>query len=258
MAIFRLKKRVSLFFSLFTFGLSSCSQPYHPARQNHLAADMSKKTAQDSSFIQYQLTDHDALFDGTFVIGYRKHLVKNGVSHINQKSGCSGNAFEINRHGLVTKMYNGTSFYKKLEYTDKGKILGSHTYDHSTKTPVWSKVFKYSENGILVSKRDILYNKSGKTEHDSTITHFSTPLREEVTYLYYKDSLQGRKNDRGFLKEQVKRDMHFPCGIELNGTNSIHYFYNPENLIDSIQITNNSGARKLTFTYEYQYQHKQD
>lgn len=162
----------------------------------------------------------------------------------------------INSKGLISNTTNISNNYSTYMYTKSGLLRKIILKQHSPPLKYHSTLFSYKQGKlyqILLSK----YEQSPKKKEETIITDISKLRR-------YENYFKVHKNNENYVINRAKRiiktfqnDLIFCCGKLMPGKNKLQYYYNENNLIDSLVINSLVSNKKMVFEYEYDIRSEQ-
>jgi len=192
----------------------------------------------------------DGYLEGHLLIGNQKVIQKQNIKSLHQKPGCQGSTYHFNRFGKVKALYNISNNYTEWYYNSKGQLTKTENLQHTTKTAYYRAEYAYTK-GKLTAKKETKFNddqsiKSQETTTDSLeVAKYSVPFAPKTkSGNYYIDSTNR-------LIINFRKDLGFPCGVEMDSLNELTYYLKDNDLIDSLVIKNHNKC--LTFKYVYEY-----
>ncbi|WP_298509166.1 hypothetical protein [uncultured Kordia sp.] len=161
--------------------------------------------------------------------------------------------FHINDQGLITARYDISNNYSEYKYTKDGLLKFIANKVHTPAYTHYSKEWFYKKDGSIRKAVEIRYDRETKQKTENIITDQKELAKENIPYsggIITKEPFKINRAKRIMLS--YGNDLVFCCGELMPGKNSLHYYYNENQLIDSLVINGlKSPYKKMTFKYSY-------
>ncbi|MFK7749675.1 MAG: hypothetical protein AB8B65_14860 [Kordia sp.] len=228
----------------------NCEQPKQTIEttQQHDSLPKTKaiKTVDETGFEPFDASEY---MTTQLLIGKSEIFAKEKIYKMHIRG---HDSYKINSQGLITALYNISNNYGEYTYTKSGLLKTKATKQHTPALTYYLETFYYKKDGTLQKSTVSRFDQQTKETIKETIT--DTIALQKNARIFKRSS-----GKASFKINQKKRiiliygtDLGFCCGELMPGKNSLHYYYNENQLIDSLVINGlESPHKKMVFEYEY-------
>lgn len=222
------------------------NQGIESAKKEQSNEPLKKDIFDESDFVAFDVSNFQS---GNLLIGNRNSLSENNVAELNI---IGYNAYEFNTTGLITKKVNITNDFSEFFYNKEGNLSKVLLRQHNPKLTYFERVYHYSGKD-LIEVVETKFNNKSEVEKREVITN-STELKKMNKPLFKRAlGLSKYKIDTtNRIIMTYRSDLVFCCGEKMDGNNRLLYYYNQNDLIDSLVIKKVGFNKKMKFVYDYQ------
>lgn len=242
-------KKISLVLCVLCF-LNCEQQPKQSIETSQQQDSLPKKTAikmvDETGFEPYDASEY---LSTQLLIGKSKTFTKEKIHNLHI---VGENSYKINRQGLIAALYNISNNYSEYSYTKSGLLKTIAIKQHTPALTYYQETFQYQKDGALQKSRISRYNQQTKQTTKETITD-TIALQKTVRNFKRVSDTSFKINHKKRIILTYGNDLVFCCGELMPDKNSLQYYYNENQLIDSVVINGLTSDKKMTFKYKYNY-----
>lgn len=231
----------------------NCKQQPKNTVETSQKHDSIPKVVQSPAVIPIDETDFEPFdaseyFTTQVLIGKSETFIKQKIKNLHI---VGENSYKINPQGLITALYNISNNYSEYTYTKSGLLKTKKIKQHTPALTYYQETFYYKKDGTVQKSVVSKYDQHTKESTQKTIVD-TVSLKKSIV------NFKGRGSREPFKINHEKRiilsygsDLVFCCGELMPWKNSLQYYYNKNQLIDSVVINGLESGKKMVFKYEY-------
>lgn len=231
------------------FGCDKASKEESMVEVNETKSDtliLDYESLIDEGFLK--LHNEDYLFQS--LILSKKEKLK-GVKSLSIRGYC---AYTFDGRGNILRKEDITNNFSVYSYDKKNRLIEFEVKQHTTQEAYYTESYRYSGQDSVV---EIIKISSGENEpvEKEVINENIFLDTEEVRAMHFKSRTAYDhyiNKDEGIIITYENK-MVFCCGEIMDGKNKLSYYFNENEMIDSLVIEGIESNRRMHFRYEYSY-----
>ncbi|MEM6719285.1 MAG: hypothetical protein AAF611_08235 [Bacteroidota bacterium] len=228
--------------------LLTCEQqPKQTVKVSQKTINQSKETlaaVEETDFEPFDASDYLSM---KLLIGKSAVFQKEKIHNLHVEG---YNSYDINPQGLITAQYDISNNYSEYSYTKAGLLKSIIHKQHTPAVTYYTNELFYAKDGTLQKSEITKYNQQTKQTTKQTVTA-SNKLQKNLDYFKVSNEESFTINRKKRIIRTYKNDLFFCCGETMPGKNKLQYYYNQNQLIDSLVINGLDSKKKMTFVYKY-------